>query len=243
MSAWKSKRFWESTSVIERDGGYSVLLDKREVKTPAKAALVVPSFAMANAISKEWDDQEEEIKPQMMPVTRAANAAIDKVSIQHSEVADIVSAYADADLLCYRADGPSSLAQRQSEAWDPLLDWAAERFHARLTPVVGVMHTAQDSQALSILTKRAHQMDAFALTAFHDLVSLSGSFIIGLAAIENHLSPESLWQISRVDETWQQEQWGEDEDALETARYKESEFLQAKQFYDYLKTDRTVEAE
>jgi len=114
------------------------------VKTPAKRPLVVPSMTIARAVAAEWDAQEEEVLPQTMPVTRAANAAIDKVAQQKTEVADLLAAYGDSDLLCYRADGPAGLVARQTEAWDPLLDWAADTFDARLTPTVGLMPMPQN---------------------------------------------------------------------------------------------------
>lgn len=232
MSEWKAKRFWKEASVVETDGGFSVELDGRGVKTPAKRKLVVPTQAMAQAIAAEWDAQEGEINPAQMPVTRSANAAIDKVTVQHAEVAQMLADYADSDLLCYRAESPVELVARQAEAWDPLLDWADDTFGARLTPVAGVMHHPQSPKALEILGKQAHGMDAFTLTAFHDLVSLSGSFIIGLAALHDMREPQALWQLSRVDERWQEELWGPDEEAQAVAARKENEFLHAKTFHN-----------
>ena len=232
MSEWKAKRFWKSADVAETEGGFTVHLDGRAVKTPAKAPLVVPTRAMAQAIATEWDAQDGHIDPNSMPVTRAANAAIDKVTHQHAEVAQMIAGYGDTDLICYRADSPAELVARQAEAWDPLLDWAADTLGARLKPVTGLMHSPQDPKALAALAQRVHQMDAFRLTAFHDLVGLSGSLIIGFAALHDLHKIEALWQVSRIDETWQEELWGVDEEAREQAAKKESEFLAAKSFYD-----------
>lgn len=232
MSAWKAKRFWEKAEAIEAESGFTVALDGRAVKTPAKAALIVPSRALAKAIAVEWDAQEGEINPNIMPVTRAANAAIDKVTHQHTEVADLIAAYGDADLTCYRADGPVELVERQAQAWDPLLDWTHETFGVRLLPVSGVMHAPQNPQALKVLSDQVHAMDAFTLTAFHDLVGLSGSLVIGFAALKDHQSVKQLWQLSRIDDTWQAEQWGVDEEAQEQAALKESAFVAAKNFHN-----------
>ncbi len=234
MSAWKTKRFWKEATAAPVDGGFSITLDDRPVKTPAKRPLVVPSITMARAIAEEWDAQVEEVKPQTMPVTRAANAAIDKVAQQKTEVADLLAAYGDSDLLCYRADSPEGLVARQSEAWDPLLDWAADTFGARLRPTVGLMPMPQDPGDLAKLAAQVHGMDTFTLTAFHDLVGLSGSLIIGLAALRDHAPIEDLWQTSRIDETWQEEQWGEDEEAQEMAAAKRQQFLAAKKLYNMI---------
>ncbi|MDF1728242.1 MAG: ATPase, partial [Sulfitobacter sp.] len=148
-----------------------------------------------------------------------------RVVPQHGAVADMLAAYGDSDLLCYRAERPEELVARQRAHWDPLLDWAAETLGARLVPVEGVMHAPQDPEALARLRARAHDQSAFELAAFHDLVSLSGSLIIGFAVTHGHQEPESLWNISRLDEAWQAEQWGKDEEAEAMAAIKRESFL------------------
>lgn len=235
MSEWKAKRFWKTAKVAETEQGFTVHLDGRPVKTPAKAPLVVPTRAMADVIAQEWDAQDGDIAPYTMPVTRAANAAIDKVTHQHAEVAQMIAGYGDTDLICYRADSPAELVARQAEAWDPLLDWAADALGARLKPVTGIMYSPQDPKALAALAQRVHQMDAYSLTAFHDLVGMSGSLIIGFAALHDLHDIQALWRLSRIDEIWQAELWGVDEEAQEQAAKKESEFLAAKIFYDLAK--------
>ncbi|MEL7213102.1 MAG: ATP12 family protein [Pseudomonadota bacterium] len=231
MSEWAAKRFWKETSVQPEGAGFSVRLDGRPIKTPAKTTLVVPSEAMAEAVAREWQAQDEMIDPMSMPVTRSVNAALDKTGPQHAEVADMIAEYGTTDLLCYRADSPAGLVKAQNTAWNPFLDWAETALGARLIPVSGVMFVAQDAGALKALQARVHQLNAFELTAFHDLVSLSGSLILGFAAIEGHTSPDDLWHISRVDEDWQIAQWGEDEEAMEMAETKRQAFLHAYRFY------------
>jgi len=232
MSEWKAKRFWKEAQVVEVEGGYTVELDGRPVRTPLKSAMTLPSRAMAEAVAAEWDAQEGEIRPLTMPVTRAANAAIDKVTVQREEVAEMLAAYGDSDLLCYRADGPQELVARQAEAWDPLLDWADATFGARLIPVEGVMHAPQNPKALERLAEPVRAMEPFRLTAFHDLVGISGSLVLGLAAIHEVREIGELWRLSRIDETWQEEQWGIDEEARAQAAVKESDFHAAKRFHD-----------
>ncbi|XDA98845.1 ATP12 family protein [Sulfitobacter sp. LCG007] len=228
MSGWAAKRFWQSASVTEAQGGFGIALDGRPVRTPAKRVLVAPTKALAERIAAEWEAQEGVIDPISMPFTRTANAAIDKVAPQHEAVADLLADYGDSDLLCYRAEGPDALVHRQSEAWDPLLDWAAETLGARLRTRVGVMHEAQDPDVLAGLRARVHALTPFELAAFHDLVSLSGSLILGFAAARDVAPAEALWKISRLDEIWQSEQWGEDADAAEAAEIKRLAFLHAK---------------
>lgn len=227
MSDWKAKRFWKEATVEEGNGGFEVKLDGRPVKTPAKRSLLLPTRAMAEVIAAEWDAQEGEIKPHLMPATKTANAAIDKVAVQHAEVADMLADYGDCDLLCYRAEGPAELVARQAELWNPMLDWAQQALGVRLALREGVMHAPQDSAALAVLRDKTHALSAFELAAFHDLVSLSGSLVLGFAAEHQARDPEALWDLSRLDEIWQAEQWGVDEQAEEMAAVKKDSFLHA----------------
>ena len=232
MSDWKARRFWKEATVEQIDDGWTVRLDGRAIKTPAKAALVLPTRAIARVVATEWDAQSEKIDPRTMPFTRSANAAIDKVAPQHAEVSDMLAAYGDADLLCYRAGAPAELVQRQAQIWSPFLDWADQELGARLHPRTGLMHESQDEIALNTLSKQVHRLSNYELAAFHDLVSLTGSLILGFAAAQDHSAPLDIWAASRLDETWQEEQWGVDEEAQEAAKVKETAFLHAKAFFD-----------
>ncbi|MCU9837324.1 ATPase [Ruegeria sp. WL0004] len=232
MSDWKPKRFWKLATVAERDGSFAVELDGRPVRTPAKTLLTLPTRPMAEAVAAEWDAQEKEVDPRTMPFTRSANAAIDKVRVQHAEVADLLAAYGDSDLLCYRAVHPAELVARQSQIWDPALDWACVTFGVRLITVSGLMHQPQPESVQTQLSAQVHCLSDFQLAAFHDLVSLSGSLVLGFAAALDWRDPDEIWRISRLDELWQEEQWGPDEEAQALAELKRQAFLHAKRFFD-----------
>ena len=232
MSDWKARRFWTETTVVDCEGGFTVELDGRPVRSPAKSPLILPSREMAQASAAEWHAQDGEVDPLTMPVTRAANAAIDKVAVQRQEVISMIAEYGDSDLTCYRASQPGELAARQARSWDPLLDWAAENFGARLIPVQGVVHVAQRPEMLQLLAEPLRCMTPFELTAMHDLIGLSGSLIIGLAASEKAFPLGFLWKSSRIDEDWQVEQWGEDDEASALAETKRTAFFNAARFID-----------
>ncbi len=227
MSVRKIKRFWKEATVAPLDDGFTVLLDGRALQTPAKQPLVVPMDALAARIAAEWDAQEGEVDPMAMPFTRSANAAIDKVRVQHAEVADLIAAYGDADLLCYRAETPQELVARQQAGWDPLLEWARDDQGIDLRYFSGVIHQPQSTEALGRIAALTRAMNAYELTAFHDLVSLSGSYVLGLAAARRQQPATALWDLSRIDETWQEEQWGADEEATAMAAIKRTAFLHA----------------
>ena len=232
MSDWAPKRFWTKAETTPTADGFAVTLDGRPVKTPAKAPLCVPTQTMADAIAAEWDAQTEKVDPGTMPFTRSANAAIDKVRVQHAEVADMLAAYGDSDLLCYRADAPTELVVRQTAQWDPVLAWASASLDAQLMPRTGVVHVPQNAQTLDVLRARTHAFDAFELAAFHDLVSLTGSLILGFAATLDHLDVDTIWDLSRLDELWQEEQWGRDDEAHDLMLVKKDAFRHAKRFFD-----------
>lgn len=230
MSAWKAKRFWTDVTTRRQERGFSIGLDHRSVLTPARAPMIVPTQLLADLIAAEWADQGENIDPSSMPLTRCANAAIDKVAPQRRDVANNLAAYGDADLLCYRAETPAGLVARQSAAWDPLLDWADATLHVRLAPRTGVVHAAQEPGALARLSKLVHALTDFEIAAFQELVGLSGSLVIGFAVARDARPVTVLWAASRIDEVWQQDQWGEDSEATEQERRKRRAFLDAADF-------------
>ena len=232
MSGWKAKRFWKEAKAVEVEGGWTVQLDARVVKTPAKSPLTVPTRSLAEAIAAEWDAQQGEVKPDTMPVTRAANSAIDKVAPQYDAVVRMLADYAGTDLLSYRATDPAGLIARQAEAWDPLLDWADQRYGARLSITSGVIPVTQDQAALERLHAALHEQGVWRVTALHDLIAISGSFVIGMALGEKAIDLDAGWRASRIDEHWQVEQWGRDEEAEELEEIKRQAMKNALRFLD-----------
>lgn len=230
MSDWKAKRFWTETTVERVGDGWQVLLDGRPVRTPRKAAMILPTQDMAQAVAAEWDAQQGLINPLLMPMTRSANAAIDKVATQHAEVAAMLAAYAETDLLCHRADAPVELVDQQNKGWNPVLAWAETTYSAPLNVVTGILPAPQPDQSLATYARIVAGYPPFSLTALHDLVALSGSLLLALHVADGQMPPESAWQLSRIDEDWQIALWGEDEEAAEEAAIKRAAFLHAASF-------------
>jgi chaperone required for assembly of F1-ATPase len=231
MSAWKAKRFWKEATAESCEGGFTVRLDGRAVKTPAKTLLVVPTLALAQAIAAEWDAQQGLVKPDTMPHTRTANSALDKVAVQFALVAENMALYGGTDLLCYRATGPQELIDRQHAQWGPLLDWCATDLGAPLIATAGVMHIAQPAASLVRLSELVHGWTPFQLAAAHDLIAISGSLVLALAVTTRRLTPDQAWVLSRIDESWTDEQWGVDDDAAHLESLKQAAFTQAARFF------------
>lgn len=235
MSEWAPKVFWKEVSVAQGDSGHSVLLDGRAIRTPAKSLFVVPTAALANAIADEWRAQTDHVDPTTMPLTRMANAAIDKLGSQRGAVCDMLAAYGETDLLCYRAESPRELVNRQAAGWDPLLDWSARQLNAPLAVQTGIMPKDQSADALAALSAHVHGVGEFELSALHDFIVISGSLVLGLAVLHGEIGPEQAFNLSRIDESFQQELWGVDEEASALDAYKRDEFLTAYRFFTLVK--------
>lgn len=228
------KRFYKQAGVIEEAAGFGIALDGRPVRTPGRAPLAVPTRALAEAIAGEWMAQGDAIDPRTMPLTGLANAAIDRIAPDPDAFAAGLSAYGESDLLCYRADGPASLVQRQADAWDPLLDWAARRYDIAFVTATGVIHTPQHALTLARLAAATAARSPFALAGLSPLVTITGSLVAALALAEG-AAAEAVWQATTVDERWQAEQWGEDALAQQAERARHEEFMAAVRFLELLK--------
>jgi chaperone required for assembly of F1-ATPase len=203
------KRFYKDVSVGENN---SVLLDNREMKTPKGAPFILPTRELASAIAEEWRAQEGDIKPDTMPLTKLAYAAIDGAS-ESARIAEQAAAYAKSDLLCYRAEHPDELVIRQARQWGPILDWLAETHGARLKLATGIGFVDQPPEALARLSERAGRLNPFALVALHTATSITGSLALGLALLEARLTAREAFTLSQLDETFQAEKWGQDAEA------------------------------
>lgn len=231
MTEWALRRFWTDVDVRAEDGGHAVHLDGRPVRTPYRAPLVAPTPALAEAVAEEWRAQQDEVRPETMPFTRALNSALDKVAPDPAAVARVLADYAGTDLVCYRATHPAELVARQAEVWDPYLDWTARTYGATLRPVFGIMPEDQDAVALALLSKAVHRYDPMALTALYEVVTLTGSLVLGLAGLSGFRDAASLWHAARLDELWQIEQWGADDEAEAVAEARRAAIEQALRFY------------
>lgn len=231
MSEWRPKRFWKTAEVTVADGGFGVALDGRPVRTPGKRLLVVPTRALAEGIAAEWNAQGDVLRPETMPFTRAANTAIERVTLHHGAVVEELARYGASDLLCYRAEEPAELVRRQASDWDPILSWAAADLGAPLRVTTGIVPIEQDPQALAALARRLEALTPFQLTASYDLVAITGSLVLALAVATGRLPAEEAWRLSRLDETWQSEQWGEDAEAAKAEEIRRQDFLSAARFF------------
>lgn len=221
------KRFWKDVTV---DAEQVVRLDDRPVRTPGRVPLALPTPALAEAVADEWRSVAETVDPRAMPLTGLANAAIDRIAADPIPFAEGLARYAETDLLCYRADSPPELVERQDAVWNPLLDWARDRYDVHFTLVTGIMHQPQPEATVERLAQAVAALDPFRLAALSPVVTITGSLVLGLALLEGAADADGVWQAAHVDEDFQAEIWGEDYLAIEAREAKRREYDAAVRF-------------
>jgi chaperone required for assembly of F1-ATPase len=229
------KRFWQAAEIIDVDLGHSVALDGRRVKTPARADLIVPTKALAEAIAGEWNGCGPEVDARAMPLTGLANGAIDRIAPDKENYAAGIASYGETDLVCYRAEGPEALVSRQADSWDALIEWARRRYDVDFACQTGIMHVAQPDDTVRKLAHAVAAMDACQLAGMSPLVTIGGSLVAALAVFEEMLPAEAAWEAVSLDERWQLEQWGDDAEARAAMDLRRRDFLAAARFLELLR--------
>jgi len=228
MKAPQVKRFYAQADVGEIDGGFALRLDGRIARTPAKAKLIAPARALAQAIAAEWAAQGDFLQPAAMPLTRLANSALDGVAHALPQTVVEIAGYAGSDLVCYRALEPEALAVRQAAAFDPVLAFAEDALGARFVLAGGIMHVPQPEPSLQAVRAAVEAYaEPFALTALHALTSLSGSALLALMVAHGATTTEAACAAAHVDEDFQIERWGADEEAAQRRAARARDFAAA----------------
>lgn len=215
------KRFWKVVTVAAD----AILLDGRPVRTPARAPLVLPTTALAEAVADEWRAVGDKVDPRAMPLTGFANAAIDKVAPDKQAFAAGLASYSETDLLCYRAENPPELTARQREIWDPLLDWAQARYDIAFVATAGIVHKAQPPETLARLSSAIAARTAFELAALSPVITIGGSLVVALMLAEGALTPDVAFDATHLDELWQAELWGEEWMAADARALRRADFV------------------
>ena len=226
------RKFYQEVAVAEAGGGWQVTLDGRGIKTVAGAPQIVPTRALAEALAEEWARQGDRIDPKSLPLRDMADYALDMVAPDPETLAHQLAAYGDTDTLCYRADPDEPLHARQLAEWEPLVADFEARFAVRLVRVSGILHRPQDPAALALLTGRMAAANPFVLAGLETMTKLAASLVTGLLALEaaEEGQARALWQAACLEEEWQAELWGRDEEAEERRARREADFLRAWRF-------------
>lgn len=227
----KPRRFYQLVTVAEDAGAFAIRLDNRPLKTPMKNAVKVPSRKLAEASAEEWQSQEETIDIEDMLITKFINTAIDRVAPRKQIIVDEITSFAATDLVCYRADQPETLITQEAKHWDPVLAWAKNHHGLVFKTTSGISHVQQEAETLQQFSDLINRHDPFALTAIHNLTTITGSALLTLALVEGALEPETVWLAAHIDEDFQIERWGEDGEARRRRALRHKEFLKTHEFY------------
>lgn len=225
MNTALSDRFYKAVDIAVEGDGYSVRLDGRCPKTPGGVKLLLPTEAAARLVSNEWDAQEAKIDLPAMQFTQIAFAALDQVTPHQEAIVDELAAYGGSDLVCFFADEPLSLIEKQKTAWLSLHEWFQQTWQTKLETSQGIIAATQSPQTLDAIKQELIHQNAFQLASLHGLTKLSGSVILALAVAKGRLSADEAWSASRIDEEWQIARWGRDAEADKLANDKRSSFL------------------
>ena len=228
------KRFWTTAEVAAVGDEWGVELDRKVLPTPSRSPLLVPTQALAMAIAREWDEVEDKVDPHAMPLTGLANAAIERVAPDRATFAAGLAKYAEADLACYRAEGPGPLVERQAESWDPLLGWARRRYDVDFAVTAGIVHVEQPRATIERLSHAVAALDPFRLAGLSPLVTIGGSLVAALVVLEGAMPAEQAWEAVSLDERWQLDNWGSDAEAEIALANRRGDFIAAARFLDLL---------
>ncbi len=236
MKTHLPKRFYKTATVAPAEDGFAVHLDGKPVRTPGKALLALPTERAAALVAAEFAAQGETINPVTMPVMRLVNTAIDGVASDPQAVLEDILRFASADLLCYRADAPQGLVERQNQHWDPVIDWARATLGARFNLAQGIIHVEQPRETIAVLGVHLSQRaDPLRLAAIHVMTSLTGSALLALAVDCGELDAEAAWSAGHVDEDWQIGQWGQDAEAVARRSARKRDMMAAAGLLEALK--------
>lgn len=209
-----AKRFYKSVDVERTELGFNVTLDDRVLKTPGKKPLICNTNKRAERVAAEWDAQIDEIKPETMPCTRLMNVACEMTPTNRPELITEFKKYCETDLLCYRTAEPKDLAERQNTDWQPVLDWASKNHSILLAVTSGLNAIPQPEKSLKAAARIAEDMNDVELTLLLHFTASFGSGVLGLAVLTDHLKAEDAFALSKLDETFQNERWGKDDEAI-----------------------------
>jgi chaperone required for assembly of F1-ATPase len=207
----RRKRFYTTAGVTDAADGFAITLDDRPVRTPSGRPLVAPRRDIAEAMAAEWAAQNENIDPLTMPLTRFANSVVDAVADRVGAVADDIAKYLGTDLLFYRAGHPEALVAREAAHWDPVVYWAAEALGAHFILAEGIVHVRQPDAAISA-ARAVLPDDPWSIAALHVVTTLTGSALLAIALLRGVLDQDQVWVAAHVDEDWNIEKWGVDEE-------------------------------
>ena len=228
------RRFYKKVEKVKDNDGWTILLDGKSIKTPARQTLFLPTIALAENIVLEWEEQGLEIDPLTMPLTGYAYSAIDRSQPMKNQLIEQICAYAQSDVLCYRVEKPIDLAERQEAEWQPVLDWLSVSRGIDLRVTSGINHVEQEPVVLELVKSNVSSFDQYQLTGLHAVTISSGSVVLALALIDKFIDFEKILELSSLEELYQMEKWGRDIETIQRHDALRQEIYNADRFMEFV---------
>ena len=228
------RRFYKKVEKVKDNDGWTILLDGKSIKTPARQTLFLPTIALAENIVLEWEEQDLEIDPLTMPLTGYAYSAIDRSQPMKNQLIEQICAYAQSDVLCYRVEKPIDLAERQEAEWQPVLDWLSVSRGIDLRVTSGINHVEQEPVVLELVKSNVSSFDQYQLTGLHAVTISSGSVVLALALIDKFIDFEKILELSSLEELYQMEKWGRDIETIQRHDALRQEIYNADRFMEFV---------
>ena len=208
------KKFWKTVKVKKKScDSYEILLDENALKTPMKKELTIQNTKIAEEIQKEWNQDKNILDTDTMIFYGIISASIDKIiNNRISYINDILS-FIDTDLICYRAEEPNDLVQWQSKNWDPILLKIEKYINNKVDVFKGIMPSKQKKGIKLKIIKFLTKFSDLEIIVLHRITNITGSVFLSLCILNNDVIKEKAFELSHLDELWQAENWGYEEEA------------------------------
>ncbi|XP_061455349.1 ATP synthase mitochondrial F1 complex assembly factor 2 [Rhineura floridana] len=203
------KRFYQNVSISQGEGGFEISLDHRKLKTPQGKLFVVPSETLALAVATEWDSQRDTIKLYSMHLTTLCNTALDNPS-QRSKDQLIRAAvkFLETDSICYRVEEPPALVELQQNEWDPIIEWAEKRYDVTIGSSTSIMGPSIPQTTKDTFSSHLASYNSWALQGIEYMITQLKSLILSMGLLDKRLTVEQAVLLSRLEEEYQIQHWG-----------------------------------
>ncbi len=207
------KKFWKKVSIKKTSpNSFEIMLDERILQTPLKRELVLPNLNLTKEIVKEWDQVSKNINTESMILYGLISTSLDKIIDNRNSYIDDILDYIDTDLICYRAENPKELVELQKNKWDPIILLIEKYIGTKVQVFRGILPKKQHITVHSKLNNIINQFNNFEISALHRITSITGSIFLSLCVLKKDISKNEVFELSFLDELWQAENWGFDEE-------------------------------
>ncbi|XP_066432769.1 ATP synthase mitochondrial F1 complex assembly factor 2 [Eleutherodactylus coqui] len=203
------KKFYESVSISQGEGGFEINLDRRKLRTPQGKIFTVPSEPLAIAVATEWDCQRDTIKFFTMHLTTLCNTALDNPTQRNKE--QLIGAslkFLETDTICYRVEEPPGLVELQTNEWDPVLKWAEGRYDVVIGSSTSIMGPVIPDETKEVFLRHLASYNSWSLLGIEFMVTQLKSLILAMALVDRFLTVQKAVKLSRLEEEYQIHRWG-----------------------------------